>query len=171
MEAALGAFEAALHPAFAAAVLRRLGLASAGWEQDRGLARALWTFLQETRDGARAPFEQTFFDWHGGAASAERALAGPARDAYAAPSFAPVRTALDAFAPAPDARLDHPYFRRAAPCTMLIDEVEALWAPIAENDDWSAFAAKLAAIAEMAEAYGTATPAPGNSPERAAAAD
>ena len=170
LEAALGAFEAALHPAFAAAVLRRLGLASAGWEQDRGLARALWTFLQETRDGARAPFEQTFFDWHGGAASAERALAGPARDAYAAPSFAPVRTALDAFAPAPDARLDHPYFQRAAPCTMLIDEVEALWAPIAENDDWSAFAAKLAAIAEMAEAYGTATPAPAGS-ERAAAAD
>jgi serine/tyrosine/threonine adenylyltransferase len=52
---------------------------------------------------------------------------------------------------------------------MLIDEVEALWAPIAGNDDWSAFAAKLAAIAEMAEAYGTATPT--DSPERAAAAD
>ncbi|HEX5866108.1 MAG TPA: YdiU family protein, partial [Beijerinckiaceae bacterium] len=167
LEAALGAFEAALHPAFAAAVLRRLGLASAGWEQDRALARALWTFLQETG----APFEQTFFDWHGGATSAERVLAGPARDAYEAPAFAPVRAALDAFAPAPGVRLDHPYFRRAAPCTMLIEEVEALWAPIAENDDWSAFAAKLAAIAEMSEAYGTATAAPADSPERAAAAD
>ena len=66
---------------------------------------------------------------------------------------------MGGFAPAPDARLDHPYFARAAPCTMLIDEVEAVWAPIAENDDWSAFRAKLDAIAEMAEAYGTA-PAP-----------
>ena len=37
---------------------------------------------------------------------------------------------------------------------MLIDEVEAIWAPIAEADDWSALAAKLDAIALMAEAYG-----------------
>ena len=57
---------------------------------------------------------------------------------------------MEGFAPAPDARLDHPYFARPAPCTMLIDEVEAIWAPIAEADDWSAFHAKLAAIAEMA---------------------
>ena len=39
---------------------------------------------------------------------------------------------------------------------MLIDEVEALWAPIAEADDWFLFRAKLAAIDAMAEAYGTA---------------
>jgi hypothetical protein len=38
---------------------------------------------------------------------------------------------------------------------MLIDEVEALWAPIAEADDWSALQAKLAEIETMAEAYGT----------------
>jgi hypothetical protein len=42
---------------------------------------------------------------------------------------------------------------------MLIDEVESLWDPIAERDDWSALHAKLDAIARMAEAYGTA-PAP-----------
>ena len=30
----------------------------------------------------------------------------------------------------------------------LIEEVEALWAPIAESDDWAPFHAKLAAIAE-----------------------
>jgi hypothetical protein len=41
---------------------------------------------------------------------------------------------------------------------MLIDEVEALWAPIAGSDDWSAFHRKLAAVAEMAAASGTATP-------------
>ena len=70
-----------------------------------------------------------------------------------------MRAAFEDFAPAPDARLDHPYFARPAPCTMLIEEVEALWAPIAEADDWSAFRAKLEAIAEMADAYGTA-PAP-----------
>jgi hypothetical protein len=43
---------------------------------------------------------------------------------------------------------------------MLIDEVEAIWAPIAASDDWSAFHAKLAGIAQMADAY-RATAAPG----------
>ncbi|MDQ4136153.1 MAG: YdiU family protein, partial [Pseudomonadota bacterium] len=81
LEAALGAFEAALHPAFAAAVLRRLGLASAGAERNRALARALWLFLQESR----APFEQTFFDWYGGPAAAERASTSPSRELYASP--------------------------------------------------------------------------------------
>ena len=70
-----------------------------------------------------------------------------------------VSAALRALAPDPAARLDHPYFAKDAPCTMLIDEVEALWAPIASGDDWSAYLAKLAAIDEMAEAYGT-RPAP-----------
>ena len=54
---------------------------------------------------------------------------------------------------AAEARLDHPYFNRPQPCTMLIDEVEAIWAPIAASDDWSAFHAKLEEIRSMAEAY------------------
>ena len=36
--------------------------------------------------------------------------------------------------------------------TMLIDEVEALWAPIAERDDWSPFEAKLCDVAALREA-------------------
>ena len=36
----------------------------------------------------------------------------------------------------------------------LVDDVEAIWAPIAERDDWSAFEAKIAAIRQMGEAYG-----------------
>jgi hypothetical protein len=45
--------------------------------------------------------------------------------------------------------------------TLLIDEVEALWAPIAAEDDWAPLAAKLAAIRQMAEACNTAPPAAG----------
>ena len=58
---------------FAAAILRRLGLQSQGVEQDGALAKAVWTFLHESK----APFEQTFFDWYGGALSAERAKKSP----------------------------------------------------------------------------------------------
>ena len=37
---------------------------------------------------------------------------------------------------------------------MTIDEVEAIWDPIAANDDWSLLSAKLEAIHQMREAYG-----------------
>ena len=46
-------------------------------------------------------------------------------------------------------RLNHPYFSQSAPVSLVIDEVEALWEPIAEADDWSAFAAKTAHIEEV----------------------
>jgi serine/tyrosine/threonine adenylyltransferase len=155
LERALGAFEPALHREFEAALLRRLGLEPADSESNRALARALWAFLQNTK----APFEQTLFDWYGGLASAARAEASPSRERYATPEFKSVRTALENFAPTPNARLDHPYFRRSTPCTMLIDEVETLWAAVADGDDWSAFQAKLTDIGAMADAYGTAAAA------------
>ena len=36
----------------------------------------------------------------------------------------------------------------------MIEEIEALWDPIAEKDDWSAFEQKLADTQTMAQAYG-----------------
>ena len=44
-------------------------------------------------------------------------------------------------------------FARALPRTMLIEEMEALWAPIAEADDWSEFHRVLGEIEHMREAY------------------
>ncbi len=37
---------------------------------------------------------------------------------------------------------------------MLLDEMEAIWAPIAESDDWSLFESTLSEIAQMRDAYG-----------------
>ncbi|MBM6595182.1 protein adenylyltransferase SelO [Microvirga pudoricolor] len=150
LEAALAAFEPALHEAFAAHLLRRLGLASAGPSRDAALARALWTFLLESK----APFEQTFFDWYGGLASARRAQEGPSLSYYAHPAFEPVLAAMDGFTPVQGLNLDDPYFAGARPCTMLIDEVEAIWDPIAARDDWSALETKIEAIRAMGRAYG-----------------
>ena len=151
--AALEPYQAAINAAMAEAVLRRLGLAPTGTEADQALVEPLYTFLHATQ----APYEQVLFDWRGGLAGETRAGRSPAAAHYASAAFAPLREALSAFAPAPEANLDHPYFARPAPCTMLVEDVEALWAPIAERDDWSAFHAKLAEIAQMAEAYGNAT--------------
>ena len=36
---------------------------------------------------------------------------------------------------------------------MLIDEMEALWAPIAEGDDWSEFHRVVGEIEQMRQAY------------------
>ena len=149
LEAALQQFAPLFSTALDAAVLRRLGVAPQGAEPDAALARAWWGFL----DASRMGFEQAFFDWHGN--QPERAARSPEADAYAGPGFAPVRRALAGYAPTPDARLDHPYFAGTRPCTMLIEDMEAVWTLIAEADDWSAFQGKLNAIRVMADAYGT----------------
>jgi uncharacterized protein YdiU (UPF0061 family) len=148
LEKSLGAFEPALQREFTAALVERLGLRSEGYERDGALAKAVWTFLSD----AQAPFERFFFDWYGGVAGMERAARSPSGGLYGRDSFKDVLAALERFAPADAARLSHPYFLREAPCTMLIDEVEALWAPIADADDWAPLAAKLADIRSMAEA-------------------
>ncbi len=54
---------------------------------------------------------------------------------------------------ASDHALTHPYWADAAPCTLLVDEVEILWAAIAERDDWGPLEAKIAAIRRMGEAH------------------
>jgi uncharacterized protein YdiU (UPF0061 family) len=149
-ERILGNYQSVIQREFQLALLGRFALLPAeDAAKDAALAKALLEFLGKTQ----APFEQTFFDWRGGLASRERAAASPEAALYDAPEFQPLREALAEHETAPSARLDHPYFRRRAPCGMLIDEVEAIWARIAEADDWSAFHDKLADIAEMREAY------------------
>jgi uncharacterized protein YdiU (UPF0061 family) len=152
----LDGYEDALHTEFGTATLRRLGLAPRGAEADAALARSFASFLE----ASQVPFEQAWFDWHGGLAREAKAGQGPAAEFYRHDSFAEFRAALHGYEPAAGTRPDHAYFTRASPCTILIDEVEAIWAPIAERDDWSLLDAKLAEIAQMAEAYGTAPAMP-----------
>ncbi|MDR3475629.1 MAG: YdiU family protein [Devosia sp.] len=149
LEPALNAFWPALRTQIAAAILDRLGLVSRGEEEDADLVSALFGFLAESQ----APYEQTFFDWYGGRLSADRAARGPSADHYASPAFVPLRTLLMTHAPRQGLRLHHPYFARSTPRTMLIDEMEAIWAPIAAADDWGPFNAALDDIATLRAAY------------------
>lgn len=150
LEKALGVFEPAIRQEFTDAMLRRLGVQPREAVSDNELVRALWIFLSETK----APFEQTFFDWFGGLKSAERAANSPSKDHYVNPAFTAVRDALKDFVPREGVDLNQAFFSRPVACSMLIEEVEAIWKPIADNDDWSVFHAKLQAIDEMREAYG-----------------
>lgn len=149
LEKALGVFEPAIRREFTDAMVKRLGVQSRGAVLDNELVRALWMFLSKTK----APFEQTFFDWFGGLASSERAAHSPSKDFYTMEPFAAVRDALQDFTPREGIDLSHPFFARSDACSMLIDEVEAIWKPIADTDDWSVLHAKLETIDQMREAY------------------
>ena len=154
--AALAGYPLGFPRELAAAVSRRLGLRSAGEHADGALVEALFGFLKSSQ----APFEQTFFDWRGGVAAAERAAHGPSAAHYETAAFTPLREAMERLEPCRDGGVAHPYFSRERPCTMLIDEVEALWASIAEGDDWRPLAAKLHEIDDVAHAYGMAVTVP-----------
>lgn len=131
-------------------ILRRLGLKPREVEQDGAFVTEVFGFLA----ASQMPYEHFFFDWRGGALSAGRAARSPAADHYASEAFRPVANLMEAYGPADDVNLGHAYFARARPRTMLIEEVEAIWAPIAESDDWRLFDSTLSEIAEMRQAYG-----------------
>jgi uncharacterized protein YdiU (UPF0061 family) len=154
LEAGLNRFWPAFQRAIWGALLDRLALASEGDEADGELAAKLFEVLYETR----MPYEQFFFDWRGGRLSVDRAARSPSAAVYASAAFAPLREKLLAREPSEGHNLDHPYFARTVPRSMLIEEMEAVWTPIAERDDWGAFHQALAEIEQMRQAYaGTAT--------------
>ena len=97
----------------------------------------------------REPF---FFDWF--ARSDARALAGPRAALYAEPAFAEFRERLAAYEADRPERLADAYFAGPEPEELLYDQIEALWAPITETDDWSAFHLKLARIEVARVAWG-----------------
>jgi len=154
LERVLAGYVPAFRRELAAGVVRRLGLASRGEAADGDMSEAFWAFLQ----ASQVPFEQVFFDWFGGAGRAARAHAGPAGVHYAGAAFDTWCRLLAPYMPAEPARLGNVYFQDMQPCTMLIEEVERIWAPIAAEDDWSVFEDKLAQIARMGAAYGTMPP-------------
>ncbi|MFZ0270161.1 protein adenylyltransferase SelO [Caulobacter sp.] len=148
---ALNGFSDLYRDALRAAMLDRLGLKSRGAEEDVALVQAAFVALASGGESLR--WEPFFFDWFGGEASAARALAGPRVALYGQAAFLDFRRQLAAFEPDRPERLESPVFNRSEPEELLIDEVEALWAPIAEADDWSPLEAKLARIEAARVAY------------------
>jgi uncharacterized protein YdiU (UPF0061 family) len=141
LKPALEAFPARYRAALTTALLARLGVTPLGDDRDTALVKSIETALTQSRMNP----DRFWFDWRGG----RRRAASPADVIYASEAFAAFHTAVVPYAgPAPS----HPYWADAAPCTMLIDEVEAIWAPIAADDDWSALTAKITAIRRMGEA-------------------
>ncbi len=152
----LNEFAPVYRQAFVEAWLERLGVAPRGFEADRDLVEASLQLLAETQ----LPFDSLFHDWYGGRASEARAEASPVAAAYADPNAQPFREALREYEAAHPERLAEAVMQAPAPCSLLIDEVEAIWAPIADRDDWSLFEAKIAEIRAYGAVMGNAPAAP-----------
>ena len=147
---ALNGFGDAYRVELTAAMLARLGLQSRDAQADAALVQAAFRAFAE--GGERLRWEPFFFDWFCGAA--DRALSGPRGDLYGQEGFGEFRRLIAAFQPDRAERLADPYFARPEPEELLYDQIEALWAPIAQADDWSGFHAKLAGIEAARRAWG-----------------
>ena len=117
-------------------MVRRLGVASAAREQDRELTVALITALSSRVE----TIDRIFFDWRGGR--------DPGAERYPAHPFRALARALEGR----ERPQSHQYWSDPEPCSMHIDEVEAIWDAIAQHDDWSPFNDKVNAIRRMGEA-------------------
>jgi uncharacterized protein YdiU (UPF0061 family) len=107
-------------------------------------ARAFVIAAVEALMGREVEIDRFFFDWRRGESDGA---------AYAGEAWDKVRAARAALAPRPGAA-DHAYWQGEAPCSMHIDEVEAIWAAIDERDDWEPLHEKVAAIRAMGAAHG-----------------
>ena len=124
-------------------LIGRLGVSPLGGDRDRALAAALMAALQSRE----ATIDRIFFDWRGGR--------DPGAVRYPPEAFRALAAALKGRA----RPVTHPYWSEPNPCSMHIDEVEAIWAAIADHDDWAPFETKLAAIRRMGEAMSADAPA------------
>jgi len=123
------------------AMIRRLGVSPG--DNDREIAAALIKALATRAQ----PIDRIFFDWRG--------ARDPGAELYPREEFRELARLLDGR----ERPQSHPYWSGAGPCSMPIDEVEAIWSAIAERDDWRPFEEKLTAIREMGEAMEQDAPA------------
>jgi uncharacterized protein YdiU (UPF0061 family) len=149
---AINAFSGLYRTELAASMLRRLGLVSRDADADIDLVNAAFRALAEGSEALR--WEPFFFDWFGGLASEARALTGARAALYGGEAFGVFREGLRGFEPDRPDRLAAPYFAESDPEDLLYDEIEALWASIAERDDWTPFNFKLERIEAARQAWG-----------------
>ncbi|PKP66655.1 MAG: YdiU family protein [Alphaproteobacteria bacterium HGW-Alphaproteobacteria-7] len=128
-------------PLYMAAVARRwcwrMGLEPLGIEHDTRLIAACEAHLRETKAQPDAFFfaHRSGRGGRGGRGAVDGALA------ELLASYQPAAT-------------QHEYWADPAPQTLMIDDVEAIWAAIDKSDDWAPLHAKVAALRRMGAAHG-----------------
>jgi serine/tyrosine/threonine adenylyltransferase len=130
----LAAWSGRFEQALVEAMLKRLGIASA--DSDRHIAGSLIRALATRAQ----PIDGVFYDWRGGR--------DPGIERYPAAAFRELAALLEGR----QQPRSHSYWADGAPCSMHIEEVEAIWSAIATSDDWQPFNNKVKAIRRMGDA-------------------
>ncbi|KYG64095.1 selenoprotein O [Bdellovibrio bacteriovorus] len=135
-------------------LLRRLNLKNPLSEPQEAsdLNSQLLTALFSFMDKEKTHFEQTFFDLHSGITPA-RLEKSPQKEVYKKESFKELQEVLSKFSVDSKEKQEHPYFKNTHACSLLIDEIEAIWKDIAERDDWAWFERKLQEIRSFRGVY------------------
>ncbi|MNK01160.1 hypothetical protein D3C87_189550 [compost metagenome] len=128
-------------------LLRRLNLKTNAEHIDNLIVQ-LFGFMEKEKP----LFEQCLFDLHSGL-NEERLRNSPQAKAYESASFSELKETLNRFSMADEAKANHAYFKQGRACSLIIDELEAIWAPIAEKDDWGLFEQKLEQIRSFRGVY------------------
>ena len=134
IEENLRGFFADMESSLAQQLQWRLGVTLDDQAEAPALCRHIFTAAKATKVG----FDQIFHDLYGGS---DRV------GTYNADDWKPLLEILAASSRLHD--MTPPHFARAKAVSMTIDEVEAIWAPIAEADDWSPLNRKIADIRAM----------------------
>lgn len=128
--------------------LKRLNLQSQGTDSDSELLARMFQWM----DVHQGFFEQTFFDAFGGDIQS-RVAQSPQKELYQGPEFENWWDLLRTYKVQDLEKMKHPYFAQKSPETLLIDEIEKIWQPISQRDDWTAFTEKIERIRSMRGVY------------------
>jgi len=131
--AALEDYAPAYRDALRKHMFRRLGIAPKGQETDISFIMQTFRYLENSQ----CPWPQFWHDWQGGAGQLMQAKKSPNSEYYSGEEFAEWLTAFGVFDPASEP------VQTERPASLLYEEIGELWKPIDEDDDWSAFEAKL----------------------------
>jgi uncharacterized protein YdiU (UPF0061 family) len=140
---ALDSFPDLFRTELADAIFARLGIRTS----EPGRDAEFLTAMEAALGLQTLTIDRFFFDWRGG----RRRAPSPADDAYAAEPFVKLADLLAGYEPVPGATA-HPYWSDPGPCSMHIEEVEAIWSAIDSADDWRPLEGKVAAIRRMGDA-------------------
>lgn len=132
-------FNTAVHRHF----FGRLNLKSENFEKNSELISEFFGFMESRKLG----FEEMFFDFH-----SKRVLARPDLTQKYAEAASLLKKTAEFEVANPDLVM-HDYFRQEKPTTLLIDEIESIWASISDHDDWSHFEAKLQSLRKFRGIY------------------
>ena len=116
---------------------------------DEATSKAILEAAVRAMIESRTMIDRFFFDWRGG-----RLRSPEAEARYSSAGWSAFRRLVGSIGDQGSA--EHGYWSGEAPCSMHIDEVEAIWTAIDRDDDWSPLHAKVAAIRQMGEAHRTA---------------